>query len=78
MTVNETLQFDACETRKCVAVMIVDDFYDEQNEQFYYTLERTPYLHPNIQLDPVNGLLVIFDDDSKWIDVVIIWNVSLV
>ena len=45
-------------------VTIVSDFVDEEDENFFYTLERTPGLHPNIDLDPVDGEVVIVDDDG--------------
>ena len=58
------LPFAACQTRSCVTVTIVDDFIDEDNETFFYDLERTPGLHPNIDLDPVLGECVIEDNDG--------------
>ena len=61
---NVTLMFAACETRRCVDVTIVDDFVDERDENFFYTLERTPGLHPNIDLDPTLGEIVIEDDEG--------------
>ena len=45
-------------------VTIVDDLVDEPEENFFYTLERTPGLHPNISLDPTLGEIVIEDDDG--------------
>ena len=48
---NMTLMFAACETRRCVNVTIVDDFEDEPNENFFYSLERSPDLHSSIELD---------------------------
>ena len=61
---NMTLMFSACETRHCVSVTILNDFDDEPDENFFYTLERTPDLHPNIDLDPVLAEIVIVDDDG--------------
>ena len=58
---NVTLMFAACETQRCVDVTIVDDFEDEQTEHFFYTLERSPGLHPNIELDPKEGNVTIID-----------------
>ena len=63
-SLNMTLMFAACETRRCVNVTIVDDFEDEQTEHFFYTLERTPGLHPNIELGPKKGNIKIVDDDG--------------
>ena len=56
--------FGACETRYCTTVTIIDDYIDEQNKKFFYTLDRTPGLHPNIELDAVDGEVVIVDDDG--------------
>ena len=61
---NEMLMFAACETRRCVNVTIMNDLVDEPEENFFYTLERTPGLHPNISFDPVLGEIVIENDDG--------------
>ena len=50
-SLNVTLMFAACETQHCVNVTILDDFVDEPNEIFSYSLERTPDLYPSIELD---------------------------
>ena len=63
--IDETLMFDACETRKCVNVTIADDLVDEQQELFTYTLARTPSLDPRIELDPIDGTVEIIDSDGK-------------
>ncbi|CAI8022403.1 hypothetical protein GBAR_LOCUS13163 [Geodia barretti] len=63
--IDETLMFDACETRKCVNVTITDDLVDEQQELFTYTLTRTPSLDPRIELDPIDGTVEIIDSDGK-------------
>ena len=65
--VNQTVVFDMCETRSCVTVTIIDDFIVERNERFFFALYRTPGLHPNIDLDPVDGEVVILDDDGRYI-----------
>ena len=62
---NVTLMFEPCETRRCVNVTIMDDFIDEPDESFFYKLRRTPDLHPRITLDPVDGEIVIVDDDGQ-------------
>ena len=61
---NVTLMFAACERRRCVNMTIVNDFNDELDEEFFYKLQRTPDLHPRITLDPVDGTVVIIDDDG--------------
>jgi hypothetical protein len=63
--INETLMFDACETRKCVNITITDDLVDEQQELFTYTLTRTPSLHLRIELDPIDGTVEIIDNDGE-------------
>ena len=50
-SLNVTLMFAACETQHCVNVTIVDDFEDEPNENFFYSLEMSPDLHSSIELD---------------------------
>ena len=62
---NVTLMFEPCEIRRCVNVTIMDDFIDEPDESFFYKLRRTPDLHPRITLDPVDGEIVIVDDDGQ-------------
>ena len=47
-------------------VTIENDFEDEPDENLFYDLTETPAgLHPNIQLKPVEGEVVIEDDDGK-------------
>lgn len=41
----------------------MDDTEYEPNEFFFYTLQETLGLHPNIELAPVNGEIVIIDND---------------
>jgi hypothetical protein len=50
LELNSTLSFDACQTRRCVNVTIVDDLVDEPLEYFNFTLERTPDLDTRISL----------------------------
>ena len=59
------LRFAACVTRQCVNITIVDDFEKELNEDFLYTLEGAPGLNFDIRLDPVEGEVMIFDNDGK-------------
>ena len=62
---NVTLMFEPCKIRHCVNLTIMDDFIDEPEENFFYKLQRTPDLHPRITLDPVDGEIVIVDDDGQ-------------
>ena len=58
------LIFDVCKTRKCVNVTVTDDEVDETEESFTFHLSRTGDLHPHITLDPVDGEILIVDDDT--------------
>ena len=53
-------------------VNIVDDFEIEQTEHFFYTLEMSPGLNPNIQLDLTQGEIFINDNDGKIIQKLIV------
>ena len=65
-SLDMVLMFGECERRKCVTVTIVDDFEDEPDENFSYHLVETPNgLHPNIELKPFYGEIVIEDNDGK-------------
>ena len=59
------LAFSACVTRQCVNITIVDDFEKELNENFLYTLERAPGLNFDTRLNPVEGEVMILDNDGK-------------
>ena len=65
VTLAEILMFDVCETQRCVNVTIVDDSVDEPEEKFRVSLERTPDLDSRITLEPVDGEIVIVDDDGN-------------
>ena len=62
---STVLNFDACETRSCVNVTIVDDSVDEQTEVFAVTLRRSVGLDSRIRLNPVDGVIEITDNDGK-------------
>ena len=66
VTLADTLMFDVCETQRCVNLTIEDDSVDESEETFRVSLERTPDLDSRIILDPVDGEIVIVDDDGKY------------
>ena len=61
------LFFDACTTRVCETLSIVDDNISERIELFYLTLERTSDLDSRIILNPRDGAVTIVDDDGKLI-----------
>ena len=56
------LLFDACTTRVCVALPVVDDDISEKVESFYLTLERTSDLDNR---NPSYGEVTIYDDDGN-------------
>ena len=58
--------FEACQTRRCVDVEIIDDTVEEPEEVFTYTLRRTPDLDARIELNPVDGQVEIVDDDREY------------
>ena len=62
LELNSILSFDACHTRRCINVTIVDDLVDEPLEYFDFTLERTPDLDTRISLNPVDGWIAIIDN----------------
>ena len=59
------LSFEACTTKVCETLTIVDDNISERRELFYLTLERTPDLDSRIILNPRHGEVKIDDDDGK-------------
>ena len=61
------LSFDACDRRECVNVTIVDDVQLERIEQLTYHLAETVNLDRRITLNPVDGMIEIIDNDSKYI-----------
>ena len=63
--VNRTLMFYNGHTEPCVDVTIVNDFDDEPDENFFYTLERTG-LNPIVSLYPTRGEVEIVDDDGLY------------
>ena len=65
MTLAEVLVFDVCAIQRCVHVTIVDDLADEPQENFHVSLERTPGLDSRITLEPVDGEIVITDNEGK-------------
>ena len=59
------LMFDLnVRNRQCVNLNIVNDFEDEPDQNFYYTLEMTSDLNTYIGLHQMNGEIVIVDDDG--------------
>ena len=62
--ISTFVRFNACETRSCVNVTIVDDLELEPDENFFHTLEMTPGLDSRIELNPTRGEIEIFDDDG--------------
>ena len=65
VALSEILMFGACQTRSCKNVTIVDDLVDEPEEFFRVLLTRTTGLDSRITLNPVEGRIVIMDNDGK-------------
>ena len=65
VALSEILMFGACQTRSCTNVTIVDDLVDEDEEFFRVSLTKTTGLDSRIKLDPVEGRIVIIDNDGK-------------
>ena len=63
--IDVILEFDACETQKCVNASIVSDLVDEEGEIFTYHLRRTPNLDSRIDLVTIDGTVEIIDDDGE-------------
>ena len=64
-SLNMILMFDTCDTIQCVRVTIVDDFENEPDENFFYTLTRPPGgLDSRITLNPTLGEILIRDNDG--------------
>ena len=61
---STTLMFEACETRQCDYILIVDDVTLEMTESFSVILKRTLGLSNSIIVDPVDGKIDIFDNDD--------------
>ena len=62
--ISKIMAFDACDTRKCTEILIVDDTIVETTESFSLILERTSDLDSRIRLDPVDRDVKITDDDG--------------
>ena len=62
--VNVTLSFEACDIRRCVNVTIINDEVLEDVESLDVTLERPPGLDIRVTLLPVDGEIIITDDDG--------------
>ena len=63
--ISVVFMFEACTTRVCEALSIVDDDVSERTESFYLTLERTNDLDSRIILNPSDGEVTILNDDGK-------------
>ena len=62
---NTEISFEACESRKCVNLEIVDDSIDEGDETLFMTLNTTPNLTNMIELHhQVAELKIIIIDNN--------------
>ena len=57
------LEFDACDLRKCVDVIIRDDLIPEGPESFFVVLGGAP---DRITLEPTEAEIEIIDANSKF------------
>ena len=65
VSLDVILMFGTCQTKQCLNVTIVDDFEDELDEDFFYTLTRPPGgLDSRITLSPTLGEILIRNDDG--------------
>ena len=64
VAIDRNFSFDACETRTCINVIVVDDSIIEMDEFFIFSLKRTANLNARIDLDPVNGTICIIDNEG--------------
>ena len=64
ISLSAILEFDECDIRQCVEIIIVDDLILEMEETLSFTLTRTEDLHPNITLNPTHGDIIIQDNDG--------------
>ena len=71
--VDIILMFEACETRVCTNVTIVDDDVAELTERFFARLGRTVDLDTRITLDPFVAEVEIVDNDGEWMNNVTNW-----
>ena len=62
--VSIVMMFDSCQVRSCADISIVNDTVLENEEAFNVTLSRTIGLDSRITLDPVDGVVVITDNDG--------------
>ena len=58
---DNILEFEECQPRSCVNILIVDDILVEYDEEVLVGLEE---VNANITLDPAEGRIVIIDDDG--------------
>jgi len=65
-SINQTLTFEQSNTRIFISVPILDDEFDEDNEDILASLALRPQdANPNIVIRPSEALLIITDDDGK-------------
>ena len=65
--VDNIVQFEQCQRRSCVHVVIVDDKALEIPEPFDIHLDRASGLDDRIELNPVNAVVEITDNDGMYV-----------
>ena len=58
--VSQLLRIEACKTRKCVNISIINDFIKEEMESFNITLRRTENVPIAVTIDPAEAVVQIF------------------
>ena len=61
---DSAIAFGACDNRKCVNISIVDDQKVEKAEYFHIKLLRPPGLREGVTLNPIDGQIRIYSQDS--------------
>lgn len=62
---DKLLVFTACQSRKCVDILIVNDEVTEKTESFGISILRSVDLGNQIQLEPSSGEIHVTDDDGN-------------
>ena len=64
-TLSMSLVFDACETRACTDVRIINDNWPENAETFTVSLERNSAQDAWLSIDPAEAKVTILLNDGK-------------
>ena len=70
METPSLLPFEACQKRQCLNVSIIHEFDGEKIENFTFTLVINESLHKRINIDPAAGVVAIYYDIGKLLNLV--------